>query len=196
MFAGMPDFNQSLEMMKTMWDSMGANAQGGPLGGANLAGAGTSNPFGLPTMDVEELDKRIAELKSVESWLTLNLNVLKTTIQGLEVQRATLGALNAFADSVKGAAESGTKSAKGNKNKATDDSDPMASAGNMGNVAMDMMNNMAQAMTEAMSGIPGVDAMTPTGAKATGKKKATASKSGTPRRRQAASKGGRRAKGS
>lgn len=107
MFAGMPDFNQSLEMMRTMWGNMGSNADTNPLGGIGMTGTGSSNPFGMPTMDVEELDKRIKELKSVESWLTLNLNVLKTTIQGLEVQRATLGALHAFADSMQANTESG-----------------------------------------------------------------------------------------
>ena len=87
MFAGMPDFNQSLEMMKTMWGNMSANADGSPAGaGFSMPGVGASNPFGMPTMDVEELDKRIQELKNVENWLNLNLNVLKTTIQGLEVQ--------------------------------------------------------------------------------------------------------------
>jgi len=190
MFAGMPDFNQSLEMMKTMWDNMGANGQGNPLGGVNLAGAGTANPFGLPTMDVEELDKRIAELKSVESWLTLNLNVLKTTIQGLEVQRATLGALNAFADSVKASAESSkgstAKTSKSSKSSSKEEADPMAAAANMGGMAMDMMNNMAQAMTDAMSGIPSAATGEPTSSpkpKAAAKKKTTASKSAKSRRR-------------
>lgn len=159
MFAGMPDFNQSLEMMKTMWGNMGANADGNPLGGMNMPGAGSTNPFGMPTMDVEELDKRIKELKSVESWLTLNLNVLKTTIQGLEVQRATLGALHAFADSMQNGGESSTKSKKTAKSSASssEDSDPMSAASNMGGMAVDMMNNMAQAMTDAMSAMPGVD---------------------------------------
>jgi PAB1-binding protein PBP1 len=50
----------------------------------------------MPTLDIEELDKRIQDLKSVENWLQLNMNVLRSTIQGLEVQRATLEALKSF----------------------------------------------------------------------------------------------------
>lgn len=46
-----------------------------------------------PTMDVAEIDKRISDLKSVENWLSLNLNVLRMTIQGLEMQRATISAV-------------------------------------------------------------------------------------------------------
>lgn len=49
-----------------------------------------------PTVDVDELDKRIADLKTVEQWLNLNLNMLRASIQGLEVQRGTLAALRAL----------------------------------------------------------------------------------------------------
>jgi exonuclease VII small subunit len=44
----------------------------------------------MPTLDPQELDKRIQELKSVELWLNMNLNVLRTAIQGLEMQKAGL----------------------------------------------------------------------------------------------------------
>jgi hypothetical protein len=41
----------------------------------------------VPTLDVDELDKRIADLKAVEQWLNLNVSMLHGTIQGLEIQR-------------------------------------------------------------------------------------------------------------
>ncbi|HVP08979.1 MAG TPA: PhaM family polyhydroxyalkanoate granule multifunctional regulatory protein [Burkholderiales bacterium] len=44
----------------------------------------------MPTLDPKELDKRIQELKSVELWLNMNLNVLRAAIQGLEMQKAGL----------------------------------------------------------------------------------------------------------
>jgi hypothetical protein len=46
-----------------------------------------------PTVDIEELDKRIADLRAVEQWLELNAGMLRTTIQTLEVQRATIATL-------------------------------------------------------------------------------------------------------
>jgi len=46
-----------------------------------------------PTLNVEELDKRIAELKAVQFWLDQNAAALKATIQALEVQKMTLTAL-------------------------------------------------------------------------------------------------------
>ena len=50
----------------------------------------------VPTLDVDELDKRIADLKAVEQWLNLNVSMLRGTIQGLEIQRGTLAAVKAF----------------------------------------------------------------------------------------------------
>lgn len=73
-----------------------------------------------PTLNVEELDKRINELKAVQFWLDQNAMALKATIQALEVQKMTLATLkgmnfnmgdvaNAFklkvADSVAGGAQ-------------------------------------------------------------------------------------------
>ncbi|MFZ6800939.1 PhaM family polyhydroxyalkanoate granule multifunctional regulatory protein [Undibacterium sp. Di24W] len=52
-----------------------------------------------PTLSVDELDKQIKDLKTVESWLTVNMNMLKGTIQALEVQRATISALKTMGES-------------------------------------------------------------------------------------------------
>jgi len=49
-----------------------------------------------PTLDVNELDKRIADLKAVENWLKMNLNMLQMTTQGLEMQRVALAAVQAM----------------------------------------------------------------------------------------------------
>ena len=46
-----------------------------------------------PTLNVEELDKRIDELKTVQFWLDQNATALKATIQALEVQKMTLATL-------------------------------------------------------------------------------------------------------
>ncbi|MFC0349816.1 PhaM family polyhydroxyalkanoate granule multifunctional regulatory protein [Undibacterium danionis] len=52
-----------------------------------------------PTLSIDELDKQIKDLKTVESWLTVNMNMLKGTIQALEVQRATIAALKSMGES-------------------------------------------------------------------------------------------------
>jgi len=83
------------EFLKKMWAPMGL-----PLPGAMV-----------PLLDPGEIDKRIADLKSVENWLGMNLNVLRMTIQGLEMQKATLAAFQAFQPSVPGAAQASTQAA-------------------------------------------------------------------------------------
>ena len=46
-----------------------------------------------PTLNVEELDKRIQELKAVHFWLDQNSKALGATVQALEVQKMTLATL-------------------------------------------------------------------------------------------------------
>lgn len=72
----------------------------------------------IPTFDPAEIDKRINDLKRVENWLTVNLNVLRMSIQSLEMQKATLAAMAAAmpaqADAKPGAAKmEGTTEAAG-----------------------------------------------------------------------------------
>lgn len=59
------------------------------------AGASATAPASwvAPTLNVEDLDKRIQELKAVLFWLEQNGTALKATIQALEVQKMTLSAL-------------------------------------------------------------------------------------------------------
>jgi uncharacterized protein (DUF885 family) len=46
-----------------------------------------------PTLNEEELDRRIAELKAVHFWLDQNSKALGATVQALEVQKMTLATL-------------------------------------------------------------------------------------------------------
>ncbi len=72
-----------MEFLKSLWGNNGM-----PLPG-----------LVTPTLDTNELEKRIADLKAVEGWLKNNLGMLQMTIQGLEMQRATLSALQAISQS-------------------------------------------------------------------------------------------------
>ena len=99
-----PDFSRMMPGMDFLQNLMTG------AGGARGAGAGAAMPpWLLPTMDLDELDKRIQDLKTVQFWLEQNSRVLATTIQTLEVQRmtvATLKGLNVTAkDLMKGWAQ-------------------------------------------------------------------------------------------
>ena len=70
------------EMFRRLWGPLGV-----PLPG-----------MAVPTFDPQEVEKRIAELRSVEAWLNMNLNMLKLSIQGLEMQRAALQAMRSASE--------------------------------------------------------------------------------------------------
>ena len=119
MFGTIPEFNQSLDMLKTMW-GQGAAGQAGQFpftADASKAAGGFASAF--PGLDVEELEKRIKDLKSVENWLNMNLNILKSTIQGLEVQHATMMALKSCGDAVSAASSAASTPKKESETKTT-----------------------------------------------------------------------------
>jgi hypothetical protein len=87
---GMEAMTDSLDFVKNLWSSMGVpgmNMSGMSVPGMNIPG------MVMPTLSVEEIHKKITDLKAVETWLTLNMNMLRGTIQGLEVQAATISTL-------------------------------------------------------------------------------------------------------
>jgi hypothetical protein len=62
-----------------------------------IKGAGDSLPgmgqWIAPSLDPEEIDKRIRDLRTVQFWLEQNAKMIGATIQALEVQRMTLNTL-------------------------------------------------------------------------------------------------------
>lgn len=74
------NINDPLSFVRSLWSGMGVSMPG----------------MVAPTFDVDELDKRIKDMKAVEGWLRMNLSMLQMTIQGLEMQRTTLGAVQAM----------------------------------------------------------------------------------------------------
>lgn len=80
--------NDPMEFIKSMWSNMGFSLPG----------------MVTPTVDTDELGKRIADLKAVEGWLKSNLSLLQMSIQGLEMQRATLMAFQQMSQATQEAA--------------------------------------------------------------------------------------------
>jgi hypothetical protein len=80
------------EFLQTLMKTAGAALPGVP-GLSSLPGM---NQWIAPTLDPEELEKRIQELKTVQFWLEQNAKLLGGTIQALEVQRMTLATLKSL----------------------------------------------------------------------------------------------------
>jgi hypothetical protein len=66
-----------LEFMQKMWNPMGF-----PLPG-----------MVTPTINVEEIERKLTELRSVENWLKMNQAFLQMTIKTLEMQKSALETL-------------------------------------------------------------------------------------------------------
>lgn len=81
--------NDTLDFVKNLWGSMG------------VPGLTT------PTLSVDELDKKINDLKAVEAWLNLNMSMLRGSIQALEVQRNTIATLKSVGASLAAAVNQG-----------------------------------------------------------------------------------------
>jgi hypothetical protein len=92
----MPGVTDTLEFVKNLWGSMQIPGTGMP----GIPGMPGMAGIAAPPMSTEDLDKRIADLKAVESWLNLNLSMLRGTIQALEVQRGTLMTLKTMGASM------------------------------------------------------------------------------------------------
>ncbi len=89
--------NDPLGFMRNLWSGMGFSIPG----------------MVAPTFDVEELDKRIKDMKAVEGWLRMNLSMLQMTIQNLEMQRTTVSTVQAMSKMASDAAQSMQQAATG-----------------------------------------------------------------------------------
>jgi predicted Rossmann fold nucleotide-binding protein DprA/Smf involved in DNA uptake len=79
------------EMFRRLWGPLGVPVPG----------------MSMPTMDPQEIEKRITELKSVEVWLSMNLNMLRAAIQGLEMQKAGLQQVQGMQQAMQNAMQMG-----------------------------------------------------------------------------------------
>lgn len=84
---GFGKFVPGFDFLQNLGQAANPGAKGSPQGMPNMAS------WVAPTLSVEELDKRIQELKTVQFWLEQNTHALKATIQALEVQKMTLSTL-------------------------------------------------------------------------------------------------------
>jgi hypothetical protein len=107
---GVGVMSDTFDFVKNLWGTMN-------LPGMNLPG------MAAPTLSVEELDKKINDLKAVEAWLNVNQTMLRGTIQALEVQRGTIATLKSVGASMSAAIKQQPPSEK-----AVLESSPYASA--------------------------------------------------------------------
>jgi hypothetical protein len=86
----------ALDFMQRMWNPFGIAIPGfaAPAG----ANAGSAAPFPHPAalfaaLDPAEIDRKIAELRIVENWLSMSLSMMQMSIKTMELQKASLEAM-------------------------------------------------------------------------------------------------------
>jgi len=88
---------EALEFMQRMWNPFGMPVPGfAPMAapGATQPGMPFPNPAAMfATLDPAEIDKKIAELKVIENWLSMTQNFMQMSIKTLELQKVSLEAL-------------------------------------------------------------------------------------------------------
>jgi hypothetical protein len=87
---GFGQFVPGFDFLQNLSKAASPSQPGGPTG---MPGMGH---WVAPTLSVEDIDKRIQELKSVLFWLEQNTTALKATIQAMEVQKMTLSTLQSM----------------------------------------------------------------------------------------------------
>lgn len=93
----------ALEFMQRMWNPLGIAMPGFA---APVAPVATSAQGGMPfpypaamfaALDPAEIDRKIAELKVIENWLTMSVNMMQMSIKTMELQKASLEAMRGSA---------------------------------------------------------------------------------------------------
>jgi hypothetical protein len=98
---GAPQFpfspQEAMEFLQKMWNPFGVAMPGFGLPGAQ-PGPAPGMPFPNPaamfaTLDPAELERKIGELRVVEGWLQMSLNLMQMSIRTMELQKASLEAI-------------------------------------------------------------------------------------------------------
>jgi hypothetical protein len=96
----------AIAFMQKLWNPFGLPMPGlvpqppSPQGGAGPAAPVPGMPFPNPAamfaaLDPAEVERRIYELRIIEGWLAMSLNMMQMSIKTLELQKASLEAMRA-----------------------------------------------------------------------------------------------------
>jgi hypothetical protein len=89
----------ALEFMQKMWNPLGIPMPGfaapvAPTGALAQGGMPFPNPAAMfAALDPAEIDRKIGELKIIENWLVMSVNMMQMSIKTMELQKASLEAM-------------------------------------------------------------------------------------------------------
>jgi len=91
----------AVAFLQRMWNPLGLAMPGFPAAGA-ATGSAASMPPGMPfgnpaalfaALDPAEIDRKIAELRVIENWLTMSVSMMQMSIKTMELQKASVEAM-------------------------------------------------------------------------------------------------------
>jgi hypothetical protein len=91
----------AMAFMQRMWNPLGVPIPGFGMPQAGMPGAAVapgvaawpSPPTMFPALDPAEIDRKIAELRIIENWLTMSVSMMQMSIKTMELQKASLEAM-------------------------------------------------------------------------------------------------------
>jgi len=90
----------AMAFMQKMWNPFGVPIPGFGTPGAEATAPGGAPmmPFGNPAamfaaLDPAEVERKIGELRIIEGWLQMSLNMMQMSIKTMELQKASLEAM-------------------------------------------------------------------------------------------------------
>ncbi len=93
----------AMGFLQRMWNPLGLAMPGFPAAGAAPGAAMPPGmPFGSPAalfaaLDPAEIDRKIAELRVIENWLTMSVSMMQMSIKTMELQKASVEAMRGSA---------------------------------------------------------------------------------------------------
>jgi len=93
---------EAMAFFQRMWNPLGVPMPGfaTPATAAAAGSAAPETPFinpalMFPALDPAEIDRKITELRVIESWLSMSLNMMQMSIKTMELQKSSLEAFAA-----------------------------------------------------------------------------------------------------
>lgn len=85
----------ALDFMQRMWNPLGLAMPGfGAAAPQQPPGMPFANPAAMfAALDPAEIDRKIGELRIIENWLTMSVNMMQMSIKTLELQKASVEAM-------------------------------------------------------------------------------------------------------
>jgi hypothetical protein len=88
----------AMSFMQKMWNPFGVPIPGFGVPGTEAGGAAPAMPFPNPAMmfaalDPNQVERKIDELRIIENWLRMSLDMMQMSIKTLELQKASLEAM-------------------------------------------------------------------------------------------------------